>query len=147
MLVLELKESIHTALDSRVQTELISMRASGQIAIYHNLIGIVVKAQLIEIPEVIVSLITEVEAVKTTHPPHLHFNVKGRTVDSGMDAGVVPHIIDTYHIAVGHYIPIGEVTVDTWYLCTRELKHLEARLRHLYLRLSDGCHSRKYRKE
>ena len=140
MLVLKLEEGVDTALDLRVQPELVGVRASGQVAVDHNLVSVVMQAELVEIPEVVVGLVEEVEPVESVDPAHLHLDVERRAVDGFVLAGVVPHLVDGYAIRVGHDVPISKVAVDTGNLGSWKLEHLEARFGYLYVGL--GNHSR-----
>ena len=63
-----------------------------------------------------------------------------------MLAAVVPHLVHAHAVAVGHDVPVAEVAVDAGDGVSWKLKHLEARLAHLYVALAAGGEGRQQRK-
>ena len=133
MYILMEKEGFETGKGLLIVTELVDMRATREVGIHHNLVGIVAKPQGIEIPEIIVGFVIEIQAVQAFYPTHLHLDIEGGLVDALVLATIVPHLFDGHHIAIGHHIPIGKGTVDAWNLILRELENLETGFGYLYI--------------
>ena len=124
--VLQLEERIEPAQDFGVQPEFVHMRAAGQVSVDHDFERVVPQGQLVEIPEVVVGLVIEIQAVQPFYPADLDLYVERGPVDAFVLPAVVPHLLDSHGIAVGDHVPVGEVSVYSGNHVLRELENLKA---------------------
>src|SRR5262245_48411999 len=100
-------------------------RSAGEVAIHHNLEYVVMAAVVVEVPEIVVSLVQEVKAVETFDPCDLDFDVEILPVV--VEAAAFARILELVHtdrVRFGNNRPVGRVPVNPWNLVGGKLEDL-----------------------
>ena len=110
----------------RIRMQRSDQRPAREIAVDYQLKDVVMAAVVVEIPEIIVGLIQEVQAIETLHPADfdLYVEVFLVVVEAAPFDGLL-ELIHADRIGVGNHGPIRRVAVDARDLVRRELENLE----------------------
>ena len=101
-----------------------NQRPAGEVAIHDEFEDIVVTAVLVEVPEIVVGLVKEIQAVETLHPADFHLDVEVLLVV--LEAAALLSFLELIHadrVTFGNDGPIGWIAVDARNLVGGELEN------------------------